>query len=569
MKNCACYLLVANAFLIFAGLKRKLFFVLLLGFQIPGFSQTDSLALELDIENLQEDSASVDTVLKRASAYWATNPALQRAHARKALEVARKINYKKGIANAHYYIGMSYVVADDHKKAIEEWYKALLMYESINQYRGMGNIHNVIGYSYTVLEDFEKAKASYRRAIKYYNMADDKNGMAVLHVNFGWLLNEMGEYDSAIYYNSQALAYSLQMGKTRNVVLAMHNLGDTYRNKKEYSLASGYYQNALAQVRQSDDHKALCEIYLSMGKLSLEMGNSHISRQYLDSAIHHAGIVKALSTLQNSYSTLKELALREGDFESAVIYLESEYNYKRQVLNEETFSKISKLENAYKVGEREKNQAKTESRLAATNSMRTIILISSLCIVTIVLVFVNRQRVQLRKNRELQASEEALTKAERENNRIREIELKNALARKNEELDLFENDYAQKSELIAQMKAELKALSKQVGGDHLKKLNHFANLIDETFRIDKDWENFKGIFEQTDSSFFSNLKQQYNQLSASDLKLCSLLKLNLPSSEISRILGISADSVRTSRYRLRKKLSLGPEDDIVAFIAKL
>ena len=46
------------------------------------------------------------------------------------------------------------------------------------------------------------------------------------------------------------------------------------------------------------------------------------------------------------------------------------------------------------------------------------------------------------------------------------------------------------------------------------------------------------------------------------------LMLNLSNKEISQMLNIEARSVEMKRYRLRKKLGLGPGDDIEAFLAR-
>ena len=85
-------------------------------------------------------------------------------------------------------------------------------------------------------------------------------------------------------------------------------------------------------------------------------------------------------------------------------------------------------------------------------------------------------------------------------------------------------------------------------------------------RIDQDWENFKIMFEQVHEGFFVRLKASYPDLGNAELKLCALLRLNLNLKESSQILGISSDSVKTARSRLRKKLQLSQEDNLVDFM---
>ncbi|MFW2376918.1 MAG: helix-turn-helix transcriptional regulator, partial [Cellulophaga baltica] len=78
---------------------------------------------------------------------------------------------------------------------------------------------------------------------------------------------------------------------------------------------------------------------------------------------------------------------------------------------------------------------------------------------------------------------------------------------------------------------------------------------------------FEARFTAINQSFYKNLKDTYPSLSQTDLKLCALVKLNFSSKEMSSLLGISIESVHTSRYRLRKKLNLERNDNLTEFIA--
>ncbi len=53
------------------------------------------------------------------------------------------------------------------------------------------------------------------------------------------------------------------------------------------------------------------------------------------------------------------------------------------------------------------------------------------------------------------------------------------------------------------------------------------------------------------------------------MRLISLLKMNLSSGDIATILGISQDSLRVARYRLRKKLNLEQGENLSAFFQAL
>ena len=99
-----------------------------------------------------------------------------------------------------------------------------------------------------------------------------------------------------------------------------------------------------------------------------------------------------------------------------------------------------------------------------------------------------------------------------------------------------------------------------------KEISRLVHLIDYSFSLDKDWEGFSKIFEQVHRGFFVNLKECFPTLTKNGLRLCALLRINLSSKEIATILGISPNSVRIARYRLRKKLEMENEQSLLDFL---
>lgn len=69
--------------------------------------------------------------------------------------------------------------------------------------------------------------------------------------------------------------------------------------------------------------------------------------------------------------------------------------------------------------------------------------------------------------------------------------------------------------------------------------------------------------------FQEKLMRQFPLLTAYDLRLCTYLKANLNTKEIATLLNITPDSVKKAKHRLRKKLSMAPEDGFTYQLAML
>jgi len=124
-----------------------------------------------------------------------------------------------------------------------------------------------------------------------------------------------------------------------------------------------------------------------------------------------------------------------------------------------------------------------------------------------------------------------------------------------------------KNEVLIEIKSELEKQKEELGTRYpARYLQRLTTLIDKNISNDNDWEMFESLFDQAHENFFKRIKQSFPDLTQSDLKLCAYLKLNLSSKEIAPLLNISIRGVEIRRYRLRKRLALPLEKNLVEFI---
>ncbi|WP_353779577.1 triple tyrosine motif-containing protein [Winogradskyella sp. 3972H.M.0a.05] len=78
--------------------------------------------------------------------------------------------------------------------------------------------------------------------------------------------------------------------------------------------------------------------------------------------------------------------------------------------------------------------------------------------------------------------------------------------------------------------------------------------------------NFQKRIDVLSNEFYNSLLQRYPDLSKTELKLCSLIRLSLDNHDIATLQNVDISSVYTSRYRLRKKLNMTSDTDLDAFL---
>ncbi|TDT47337.1 tetratricopeptide repeat protein [Maribacter spongiicola] len=122
---------------------------------------------------------------------------------------------------------------------------------------------------------------------------------------------------------------------------------------------------------------------------------------------------------------------------------------------------------------------------------------------------------------------------------------------KNKELASSALQLIEKDEFLKEIKSKVR-----VGNDKIKihEINKVLRSISSN--NNNNWDEFKHRFISVNKEFYDKIFEKFPNLSQSDQKICALIKLNMSSKDMARLLGISVESVHTSRHRIRKKMNL-------------
>lgn len=160
-------------------------------------------------------------------------------------------------------------------------------------------------------------------------------------------------------------------------------------------------------------------------------------------------------------------------------------------------------------------------------------------------------------------------KSENEIIKLRNEKLHTDINHKNSQLASTTMHLVQKSEILIKIKNDLKKLEPEVPAGIRKRVKQITNTIESDIQLDDTWEQFESYFDQVHENFFKRLRQKFPDLTPKDQKLCAYLRMNLTTKEIAPLLNISVRGVEISRYRLRKKLMLDSEVNLVTFIMEV
>lgn len=164
------------------------------------------------------------------------------------------------------------------------------------------------------------------------------------------------------------------------------------------------------------------------------------------------------------------------------------------------------------------------------------------------------------KEKELQVKDEEIDKLYNE-------KLQTELNLKNDQLTSITMQLIKNKEFIQTVQNKISHTIDKGGSS--QELKRIINTIDKELADEDYWDKFAYHFDQVHGNYLEKLSNQNIKLSPREIKLAAFLRMNMSSKEIAKILNITTRGVELARYRLRKKLNLPREQNLVEYLIEL
>ncbi|MFA0965054.1 tetratricopeptide repeat protein [Roseivirga sp. BDSF3-8] len=496
-------------------------------------------------------------------------------YARLLEKYARQYNLTFQLAQSQHWLGRVFFAEAAFNQSLDYLLKAERIWEQDkkeNSYSLAIN-SNWLGQVYYYLRQPEKALSRYRTALAYFTASGSNTHIARTYGHLGHYYEKKGQYDSAIYYQKQALGLLQDKSEWKARSIILENTGSIYEDLMAYDTARHYFQQALDLTLSHGGPAEAIHLYNNLGDV-------HYKTHRYDSAYYYTAKATDLAfkhqdkyQLRSALRDLGQLQASLGQYPEAYASLDSSVGLYKEIYSEEGLRQMARLHTIYETDRksREIQLLEKDKRI-----QRLIMGLSGMGFgVALLLGFtvVKRQRRKLRanrhtitKNKELYEARQKLMEAELVNAHLSEEQLKTELENQRQALTAHTLHLIRKNHLLQELKEGLQQVPTRDAREIRKHLKNLNRQIDQSFTEDKDWEDFRKMFEQVHHSFFDHLQQRFPDLTQAELRLSALIKMHLGTKDTAAMLGISPDSLRIARYRLRKKLQLEKGQKLDAFV---
>jgi tetratricopeptide (TPR) repeat protein len=431
---------------------------------LPFFAQdkvTDSL--KKIIRQGKEDSLKVDAYnLLSNRILLSGNFDSSKLLAENAVELAKKINYKKGIANGYNRIGNVFNMKSDFQKSIDFYTQSIKIKQEINDKRGIAAGYNNIGNSYQKMGNYtgalkchfnalkireeigdkigisnshnniasvfslqgnqEEALKNYYRAIKLEEEIGDKSLLAGTYLGIGMALNSQKKYAQSIEMNERALKIQQEFNDKVGIAYTYNNIGLSYCDLKLWDKALYNDLQALKMQEDIGNAEGVATAKINIGIVYSELKKYLLSEKYLMEALDSSLSLNILQITREANAALSDLYSLMGNYPKSLAYYKSYIAVRDSLLNEENTKESVRLQMNYEFDKKEAatklEQEKKEAIAAAENRKQKIVLIlvsGVLLLVFVFAVFAYRSFLQKKKaNKEITQQKEIIEEKQKE-----------------------------------------------------------------------------------------------------------------------------------------------------------
>jgi tetratricopeptide (TPR) repeat protein len=235
------------------------------------------------------------------------------SYANDAIDLSKKINYKKGNAEALNVIGAAYMFQGNYNEALEYYFESLKIREVMEDKKGIAAAYSNIGLVYMYQGDYSKALKNHQASLKIEKERGDKAGIAGSYNNIGIVYEDLGNYPEALKNHLASLKIDEELGNKSGIANSYNNIGSIYEIQRNFKEALKNHYAALKIRQELGDQRGIADSYLSIGNCNKELGNfTEALKNFLES-LDIANAIGNKPGVGNAYNNIGNVYMVQGD----------------------------------------------------------------------------------------------------------------------------------------------------------------------------------------------------------------------------------------------------------------
>lgn len=310
-----------------------------------------------------------------------------------ALALAKKIQFKKGMAYAYLYLSYlnkangnfekAYAYNDscmdisvtnhfdmitvkalnqkgnlcgelgDISKSLGYYLEAARICEKHNDLKTLLGTYANIGINYLAIKQFAKSEEYLRKAITISEYTEDPRTMGTLFNNLGAMYLDLDKLDSAKNNFLKGKEFYALANYQRGLAYSDYYLGFICSKIKKYDEALGHFEKALAINIESGNTSEIANLYNCIADVYISLKKTDKALEYAKKAIEEAIQEKSTYDIKEAYLVSKKVYEMQGDYKTALEFYTKYVNLKDSLFGTESSKQLAEMQTKYETDKKE------------------------------------------------------------------------------------------------------------------------------------------------------------------------------------------------------------------------
>lgn len=401
----------------------------------------------------------------------------------------------------------------------------------------------------------DKAYALITIAHAYYNFSDYKKALSLLqqilvlkfnpdmYAGHNSALNSIavihrlqGDLDSSDHYFRRVIRKESEGNYQLWAAIAKGGLGENAYLRGRFVEAMPLLQASIDEAIARKDFGLAAESLISQANIHLKNNAFDKAERLAQTARRYlaAAPPERYKHYQDLYSIFVKVSAAHGKAGLAEVYLDSALFAKDSLTRRYNEKLMMRAHQKMELQELQNKMEKAESDRKLKVIERNVLLIMVLLVAAGAAYVYQNQQKRHRQAQQLKELEIRQKEQELENATLQLNEFARNISEKSKQIEMLENKQGPDAEALTKLR-------------------------ESTILTQEDWDYFKKLFGKVHGDYLHRLREKLPELTQGEIRFIALAKLGLGYQEMSVTLGISSHAVRTTKYRLLKKIDI-PDD---------
>lgn len=465
-------------------------------------------------------------------------------------------------------LGNINLAQNNHIEALKLYQECLTISRDNLYHTLIPHLYNNIGLVYKQIEEFDDAKDNFNQAYNLFLENEDEANSVYPLYNIALIESIIGNDEDAIIGYLNLTSYHLKTENWVSLASVYNSISEIYLKNGDYVRAREYLEMALNAMDDKSDsfnsgpssfYKA--SIYANAAELYFKESEIDLAKKYAFRGIKVSLDNSYKRNVFKSAKILAEIYDNEKQTDSSLNYHKVYIDYYEQYQDEDDIKLITKLKMQNEFDEilRQNEIERIYQEAAYKNRELKFMAVSGFAVllaIILILLYVNQRN----RNAKLKLKEENLL--------LEQKKLNQDLDYKKKELVSNMMYLMEKNEFITTISKKLIELKPDAKKDNKDLIQQIINEIRMNSSA-KMWDEFEIRFKEVHKDFYNELHKAHPDLTLNEVKICAFLRLNMSTKEISAITHQSVKSINMARFRLRKKLDIDRDENLIAYLKSL